>query len=240
MNCQMSVFALLAAGASMCSAQSIYMTNTPNADGSATIDVVLDATDYSGAFVAWHQFNFNLEITGRDAAAGAALISGLADDPGAAAASDNTGDGNANFGPFGDAWTGGRRPGAFPGAGALAGGVQFGDYDAVVTDNMITGVGGSIGGRQGSLDAEGNVNLHRGRVFEVFRFRVGPVPPGLLFSITPTDVILNLYTTPGSGLNEFVAPSNVSGIAFIPSPGAVGSLVLAGALASRRRRSCDG
>ena len=225
------------------SAQSIYMTvsNCSPSDGeTVTLDVVLDATSYAGDFFAWHEFSFNIGYSMRgpnaDAFADAVTAS---DEPGKSAPSDTTGDGNANFGPFGGAWETGRRPGAFPGAGALAGGVQSGPSDVVITDTQITTTSGSISGRQASPGAEGNVNIHQGRVFEVFRF-------SLVYSFSDfsfidfylEDLVVSAYTTPGSDVSEIVTPIDVGRVSVpcIPAPATAPVLLgFAFGLARRRR-----
>ena len=234
--------AAVAGFAAAASAQSIYITASNNlpADGEVvTLDVVLDATDFSGTFVAWHQYNFNVDISASGEAAGIGAAIASADQAGQAAASDNTGDGVANFGPFGPAWETGRRPGAFPGAGALAGGNQFGPLQTTATDDLLTGdAGGSIGGRQGSLDAEGNVNLHRGRVYEAFRFTFTYSDAFGLVTFNPADVVLNVYNVAGTGGNAFVDASNIGSVTVgVPTPASAALLGLGGLAAARRRRA---
>ncbi|MEL7472793.1 MAG: hypothetical protein AAGK04_05690 [Planctomycetota bacterium] len=149
---------------------------TPAPGEVVTVDLILDASEYTGAFDAWHFFEFGITITSEDGPVTPAVVLASDDQPDATAATDTTGDGTEDFGPFaGATWTTGRRPGAFPFAGASNGGFQFGN-EATAISSIVGGVQLGLpaaGGRQNFPGPpEGNQFIHRGRVLSAFRMQL--------------------------------------------------------------------
>ena len=238
--------AAVAGFAAAASAQSIYITasNDLPADGEVvTLDVVLDATDLSSAFYAWHQYNFNVDMAADGTNSALAGAVNTTEDVFQLAVTESP---LGTFAPTlnapARAWESGRRPGAFfPGNGSTAGGNQFGPGSAdLVTDGSISSTAGSIGGRQ-AADANGvpetNGFIHIGRVYEAFRFTFTYSEDMGIVTFTPADVVLNVYGAQGAA-NDFVDASSISGVSIgIPTPASAALLGLGGLAAARRRRA---
>ncbi len=231
--------AAVAFAASSVSAQSMYITASnplPVYGEVITLDVVLDATSYAGEFFAWHEFQFNIDMTtNRDPVGLAAAVGGNLLETDILETADTTG-----FAAGGRVWTGGRRPGALPGSASNNGGSRFGPQLAdVVTDTFIgSSVGdGTISGRQQSPAApEHNALINSNRVYEIFRFQLTYSREVQFASFFLTNVSVNLFTDP-AGNNVFVQDQMfISGFGFIPAPGVVPVLLVGGVLAGRRRR----
>ena len=238
----------IASAAVLCGAasgQSVYMIASnavqEGSDTVVTLDVVLNANNYSGSFYAWHQYNFNIGVTASGVSSGIADAIDASESPFQLAVTESPlGTFEPTLNAPARAWSTGRRPGAFfPGNGSTAGGNQFGPGSAdLVSDSLISSTAGSIGGRQ-AADANGvpetNGFIHIGRVYEAFRFEFRYHPRMNVVRFTPQDVILNVYTGQGAA-NEFITPSFTDGFVIFPAPGAASALALAGVAASRRRR----
>ena len=235
-----SAAAMLSAVAS---GQSMYLTaSNAGQQGSDTVvqvDVVLDATNYFGSFYAWHQYNFNIEIT----ASGDS--SGIADAIGVSELFSEIAETQSPLGDVigaepGTPWESGRRPGAFFGSTSTNGGSRFGPGIAdFVTDSGISSTDGTISGRQ-VADANGapemNTFIHIGRVYEAFRFEFRYHPRMGVVTLDLTDVVANLYPAQGAS-NVFVQDQmTISGLNILPAPGVLPVLVAGGVLAARRRR----
>ena len=201
---QMIVAAPLVAGVSHAQTVRFVASTMEPVDGEVVrIDVVLDATSYSDPFAAWQQIEFKIPITASGLAVDASQISNIGESLLETAGSDTDGDGVIDLEAAGEPWVGGRRPGAFPFNGARAGGIRlFGDlYEADVIEPIAGGVtigsdatGGRIGGFQ---DPPGsptfNELLHRGRVFEVFRFSFTYFEANGTVTFDTTDLIATVY-----------------------------------------------
>ncbi|MEL7472788.1 MAG: hypothetical protein AAGK04_05665 [Planctomycetota bacterium] len=195
------------------------------------VDVVLDATGYQGDFFAWHQYNFNINMSGP---ATASDIGGDLAESDFLETADTTGVGAA-----GNAWTGGRRPGAFPGSASNNGGNRFGgDTGSVVSDSGITGPAATIGGRQQAPAApENNSLINQSRQYEVYRFQYTYNGNDGLVEFTLADAVINVYPALGA-FNEFIAADQIGSVSFgIPTPATAGILGLGGLVAARRRRA---
>ncbi|MEL7472789.1 MAG: PEP-CTERM sorting domain-containing protein [Planctomycetota bacterium] len=192
------------------------------------IDVVLDATGYGGAFFAWHQYNFNVAANLNPAG-----VSGNLDESDFLETADTTAS-PAIAGP----WTGGRRPGAFPGSASNNGGSRFGgDLGNVVDASGITGPAGTIGGRQQAPAApENNSLINSNTVYEAYRFSYTWSEDDGRVDFSLADVTLNVYPQLGA-FNEFVDAAEVGSFSLVPAPATAALLGLGGFAAARRRRA---
>ena len=242
-------FGAAAALSGVASGQAMYMTasNSFPADGEAVaVDVVLDATGYSGDFYAWHEYSFNIRIlaSGDTSTIGDAITT--SEDMFQLAGTESP------LGVFmpalvapARAWESGRRPGVFfPGNGNMNGGNQFGPGVAdLVTNTMISSSAGSISGRQ-AADAGGqpeiNGFIHIGRVYEVFRFQ-------FTYSERMGELCFELIDGNATAYTDQMGTQDVElasdarfllalGGSCVPSPGAVCPIAIAGLAAMRRRR----
>lgn len=231
--------AAVAGFAAAASAQSVYISasNELPADGeTVTLDVVLDATSYAQPFFAWHQYNFNINMSADGSNQSlAAAVSGDLGETNIAQTADTTG-----FAAGGLPWDGGRRPGAFPGSASNNGGSRFGPGLAdVVTDGGISSSEGSIGGRQQASGApENNALINSERVYEAFRFQFTYSEDMGIVTFDLADVVANLYNVAGTD-NVFVQDSStISGVSIgVPTPASAALLGLGGLAAARRRRA---
>ncbi|MEL7472790.1 MAG: hypothetical protein AAGK04_05675 [Planctomycetota bacterium] len=203
------------------------------------IDVVLDATDYAGDFFAWHAFSFHVQTLGHrgaPSAVSATDISGNLDESDILATADTTGQP-----AIGNPWTGGRRPGAFPGSADINGGSRSGpDLGNIFENARLTGPNGIISGRQQAAAApEGNALINQSRRYEVYRFQYtynggGPV------GIALTDIEMSLYPFADSTESVTVTPTFVGMWAtlgfIVPSAPTVAPLAVFAFVAPRRRR----
>lgn len=239
MRCVLGLAALAGfAGAGM--AQSMYLSasNLWPADGEiVTIDVVLDATGYDDPFFAWSQYGFNIEMAGDGPNQSfAAAVGGDLLETDIQETADTTG-----FAATGAPWTGGRRPGAFPGSTANQGGSRFGPALAdVVTDSWIGSSyqEGKISGlqRSGFEGGANNVLINQSRVYEAFRFEFAYTPDMGTVTFRLTNIVANLYTGSASNHVYVQDQTSVSGVSLLPTPGAVPVLLAGGVAAGRRRR----
>lgn len=155
-----------------------------------TVDLVLDASEYTGLFDAWSFFEGNIDITSTDIDLTPSIVYAAHDQLDATAPSDVDGDGIEEFIMVeGAPWTHGRRPGVFPNAGPTSGGMQhhasYGYAQTIETDTgvRVTGNGGYViadGSNRGRLSSYQqpagtptfNALMHRGRELHAFRMQL--------------------------------------------------------------------
>ena len=242
-----TTFTALALTAAQCAlAQDVYMTvsNQLPSDGEVvTLDVVLDASRYSGDFYAWHSFSFNINVFSSIGDAQTPQFINTEEDLFQLARTESP---LGTFEPilFAPAtpWATGRRPGAFfPGGGSEVGGVQTVSGEAdVVTGTSISSTSGAISGAQAPNIAGAdptNSFIHIGRVYEVFRFELLYDVDAAFRGFTLSDVEISVYdgSDDGAGTTT-IEPANVTGFFFIPAPGASAALLVGAGLGVGRRR----
>jgi len=207
------------------------------ADGAlVTVDVVLDATNYAGAFFAWQQYNFNVTLSGDAGVVEAGQINIPAESPVQVAPS------LTPFGPQGgtDNWEG-RRPGFQAFSGSNNGGSRFGPGAAdTALDGLLTSTagGGTIGGRQQSFTTpEDNFGINVDPQYGAFRFSFVYEEADGVVTVDLSDVVLNVYNSDTSADNDFLSNFSITpAIIGIPAPASAALLGLGGLVATRRRR----
>ncbi|MEM7755641.1 MAG: hypothetical protein AAF297_08395 [Planctomycetota bacterium] len=209
------------------------------ADGSlVTVDVILDATNYAGAFFAWQQYNFNVTLSGDAGTVEAGQINVPSESP------VDTAD---SLTPFGLQAAGnangfeGRRPGFGPFSGSNNGGSRFGPGAAdTAADGLLTSTagGGSIGGRQQSFTTpEDNFGINVDPEYGAFRFSFVYEEADGVVTIDLADVVLNVYNSDTSADSDFLANFSIApALVGIPAPASAALLGLGGLVATRRRR----
>lgn len=160
------------------------------------------------------------------------------------AGSDADGNGFLDVFATGSPWLSGRRPGAFIGSPSSAEGSRFGNFGADTIVNipggleigstLPTGEFFGIGGLQEPVSPLKNAFIHRGRVYEAFRFAFVYDAANGAIDVLLNRVVTNVYTSATSGLNEFIA-SDVENARLIPAPGVVVPGVAFAAFGRRRR-----
>lgn len=240
------VVAVVGGSASGTLGQDVYLSASRELFGDGetlTFDIVLDATRYTGDFFAWHSFEFEIYYAadGSRQDIGNA-IGGVLDESNFAETADTTG-----FAAGGLAWTGGRRPGAFPGSASDIGGSRFGDTLAdIVNDRRIGSTRGLIAGRQQAFTApENNPLINSNRVYEAFRFEFTYDQGFGSMVFLLGNVRASVYTSEGTvesavDVDLLSVGSWSTGIyegPLPPAPGTVSALAVAGVVASRRRRA---
>lgn len=243
-----TTFALAAVAgfAAAASAQAIYVTasNTLPADGElVTLEVVLDATDYTDAFGAWVGASFDIAASSTGTGLTAAAVGGRTEGPGDSAIA------NTQSGPFGINGTwGGRRPPGFPGFPPGTGGsFRFGSAGTgtpVTQENggelLLTTAFGQIEATQSPVSAPTfNANADVSRVISIYRFTFQYANDMGLVTFTPTQIAsMGIYPSLANSASVFVqTQASVSGVTIgIPTPASAALLGLGGLVATRRRR----
>ena len=215
----------------------VVADNATPADGdTVTIDVILDATDYTGDFFAWQQYNFNVTLTGDAGTVEAGQINVPAESPVDVAPSET---------PFGSQGAAenfeGRRPGFQAFSGSNNGGSRFGPGAAdTAEDGLLTSLagGGSSGGRQQSFTTpEDNFGINIDREYTAFRFSIINREADGFFTVNLSAVVLNVYNSDTSADSDFISNFAIApAIVGVPAPASAALLGLGGLAAARRRR----
>ena len=215
----------------------VVADNATPADGdTVTIDVILDATDYTGDFFAWQQYNFNVTLTGDAGTVEAGQINVPAESPVDVAPSET---------PFGSQGAAenfeGRRPGFQAFSGSNNGGSRFGPGAAdTANDGELTSAagGGSIGGRQQSFTTpEDNFGINVDRQYGAFRFSFVYEAADGIVTVDLADLVLNAYNSDASADSDFISNFAIApAIVGVPAPASAALLGLGGLAAARRRR----
>ncbi|MEM7755640.1 MAG: hypothetical protein AAF297_08390 [Planctomycetota bacterium] len=209
------------------------------ADGDTVdIEIILDATDYTGDFFAWQQYNFNVTLTGDAGTVEAGQINVPSESP------TDTADSLTPFGnqPASNAnGFNGRRPGFGAFSGSNNGGSRFGPGAAdTANDGELTSVagGGSIGGRQQAFTTpEDNFGISVDPQYAAFRFSFVYEAADGIVTVDLADVVLNAYNSDVSADSDFISNFAIApAIVGIPAPASAALLGLGGLAAARRRR----
>ena len=218
--------------------------------GVVTVDLVLDATNYQGEFLAWQLFQARFDVTSPDVTLSPSILVQTEEDPFATAPVDTDGDGADDLFPTGgNEWTFGRRPGAFIFSGGENGGNRFGDQGFGDTEpladgfRMVSGLfGGNIGGLQQPESAPiFNPNLHKGREYAAFRFQLElPTTQAGELTVAIADIPFQLpsFAVYTGDVSDFLLNGQIDPltITFVPTPSALIALGASALVTTRRRR----